>query len=144
LFQPSDKVRDMMNREVSTLERNEELALADRIMSLSRIRHMPVVDEEGRLVGILSQRDLFRSALIRALGYGAMHEDRMIATLKVKEVMSTEVETAHPDDTLGSVARRMAVAKIGCLPVVEGGQLVGILTESDFVLAFAEEDGSPA
>ncbi len=136
---PSDRVRDLMTRDVSTLELDEDLALADRIMSLSRIRHMPVVDGDGHLAGIVSQRDLYRSALVRVLAQGPIAEARALGTLRVREVMSTDVETARPDDTLGSAARRMAVRKIGCLPVVEGRRLVGILTESDFVLAFAAD-----
>ena len=140
MIRPSDRVRDLMSREVSTLDRNEELALADQIMSISRIRHMPVVDEEGKLVGILSQRDLFRSALIRALGHGSFAQDRALRSLRVKDVMSAEVETASPDESLASVAGRMARRKIGCLPVVEDERLVGILSEADFVLVFARED----
>jgi len=65
------RVRDAMTREVTTLKRNDKLTLADDIMHLGRIRHLPVLDDYGRqLVGIVSQRDLFRGALATALGYG--------------------------------------------------------------------------
>jgi CBS-domain-containing membrane protein len=60
-----------MTREVTTLKRNEKLTLADDLMKLGRIRHLPVVDDKAeQLVGIVSQRDLFHGALVRALGYG--------------------------------------------------------------------------
>ncbi len=58
-------VRDMMTKEVATLERNDKLSLANNVMQLGRIRHMVVIDEEGEIAGVLSQRDLFRGALMR-------------------------------------------------------------------------------
>src|SRR5688572_20731371 len=63
-------VGDLMTRELVTLSQAETLSIADRIMALGRIRHMPVVDDDGRLVGLISQRDLFRGALARAIGLG--------------------------------------------------------------------------
>lgn len=63
-------VREIMAKNPVTLDRNETLDLAESIMNLGRIRHMPVV-EDGKLVGIVSQRDMFRSALITSLGFGA-------------------------------------------------------------------------
>ena len=130
-------VAEMMSREVVSLDPNEEISTAEKVMGLGRIRHLPVVDEEGRLVGILSQRDLFRSALLRSLGYGQVLQDRALKGLRVKEVMATEVETTAPDVDIAEAAARMAKHKIGCLPVLEGDRLVGILTEGDFVAAFA-------
>jgi CBS domain-containing protein len=63
------RVRDLMTQPVRTLGRNDKLSLADALMRTERIRHLPVVDEDGRLAGIVSQRDLFLSALVRALSY---------------------------------------------------------------------------
>ena len=126
-------VRDVMSGAVRTLGRNDQLSLADDVMRAERIRHLPVLDEEGHLCGILSQRDMFRGALAQALGYGTAAQQKVLATLRVKEVMTTEVVTTHPDTALGEAARIMIAGKIGCLPVVEGDRLVGILTESDFV-----------
>ena len=125
--------RDLMTSEVVTLERNDKLGLADQIMNLGRIRHMPVLDEDGRLCGLVSQRDLFRGALANALGYGTAAQNKILDSLLVKEVMATDVVTARPDTPIGEAARVMQTRKIGCLPVVDGDRLVGILTESDFV-----------
>jgi CBS domain-containing protein len=131
-------VRDFMTKEVATLGRNDKLTIADDVMKLGRIRHLPVLDDEGEeVVGILSQRDLFRGALARCLGYGEHAQQKLLAQLVVKEVMTTEVETIHPDALLEDAARLMLERKIGCLVVVESERLVGILTESDFVEAFA-------
>jgi CBS domain-containing protein len=133
------KVRDLMQREVATLRRNDKLTIADDVMRLGRIRHLPVIDEEesDAVVGMVSQRDLFRGALTRAFGYGEAARRKVMASLVVKEVMSTPVLTVPPDTALTDAARTMLDKKIGCLPVVEGGKLVGILTEADFVALFA-------
>ena len=131
------KVSDLMTSEVATLQRNEMLSLAEQLMNLGRIRHLPVVDDDGELVGIVSQRDLFHSGLMRALGHGKHAAARVRDMLPVKEVMSTEVVTTTRDSSLEEAARLMFDKKIGCLPVVENGRLVGILTEGDFVAYFA-------
>lgn len=128
------KVRDLMSPEVATVQRNDQLLLADDLMRLGRIRHTPVLDEQtGEVVGILSQRDLFRGALARALGYGQHAQQKVLGMLLVKDVMTTDPVTAHPDMPIAEAARLMLDRKLGCLPVIEDGKLVGILTESDFV-----------
>lgn len=131
-------VSELMTREVVTVEANEPLSLADDIMQLGRIRHMPVVDEEGELVGVLSQRDLFRGALAATLGFGRRAQSRMLESIRAKEVMRGDVQTIAPDATLAEAAKLMLTKKIGCLVVMEGGQIAGILTEADFVKAIAE------
>ncbi len=124
-----------MTDSVATLRRNDVLGIADEVMRLGRIRHLPVVedDDEMALAGIITQRDLFRGSLARALGYGEVAQRRLLDTLVVKEVMTSEVVTVAPDVALDAAARLMMTQKIGCLPVVEDGKLVGILTEGDFV-----------
>jgi len=132
------KVRDVMTADPTTLKRNDKLTLADDIMLLGRIRHLPVLDDDGqRLVGIVSQRDLFRDALAQALGYGRHAQRKILDTLSVKEVMTGDVVTTSPDTSLVEAARLLTERKIGCLPVVENGCLVGILTEGDFVALVA-------
>jgi CBS domain-containing protein len=106
-------------------------------MRLGRIRHLPVLDDDGQLAGILSQRDLFRGALARALGYGARAQQKLLGQLLVKEVMTNHPVTIGPDAPLADAARLMLERKIGCLVVVEDGRVAGILTESDFVKHFA-------
>lgn len=129
----SVRVRDVMRDAPKTLGRNDQLTLADDVMSAARIRHLPVLDEDGRLCGILSQRDMFRGALAAALGYGTAAQRKMLSMLVVKEVMTTDVVTIHPDASLAEAAKLMLERKVGCLPVIEAGRLVGIVTESDFV-----------
>ncbi len=133
------RVEDLMTSEVVTLYRNDEIALADDLMNLGRVRHIPVLDENENLVGILTQRDLFRSALLQSLGYGAVAQDRALKGIRIQSVMTTGVVTASPTTPLSEAAERMVRQKVGCLPVLEGAKLVGILTEADFVNAFVEK-----
>lgn len=125
-------VKEIMTKEVSTLGRNDTLDLADDIMTLARIRHLPVLDE-GRVVGVVSQRDLFRSALAAALGYGENAQKRLLRTLRVKEVMQEPAITISPEASVKDATRLMLESKIGCLPVVEGHTVVGIVTETDIL-----------
>ena len=132
-------VRDVMTKDVATLDRNEKLAVAEDVMRLGRIRHLPIVDEDGALAGIVSQRDLFHSGLLRALGYGTHAKDRALELLVLKEAMKTEVVTVIPSAPLVEAAKIMLERKIGCVVVVEAKKIVGILTESDFVKLALQE-----
>ena len=132
------QVRDVMSRDVHTVKRNDELAIADALMKQERVRHLPVLDEDGKVCAVVSQRDLFRGALLRALGYGSRAEELMLKQVAVKEAMSAEIQTTTPDTLVADAARLMIERKIGCLPVIENGRLVGIVTETDFVRLVAE------
>jgi CBS domain-containing protein len=127
------RVADVMTRDVVSVEQNERLLSADQLMRAQRIRHLPVVDGEGALAGIVTQRDLFHGGLVRALGYGSHARDQALDQLAVKEAMHNEVVTTTPETPLGEAARTMLEKKIGCLVVVNGPTIVGILTEADFV-----------
>jgi CBS domain-containing protein len=132
MFHSDGRVKDIMATKVSTLGHNDTLDLADHVMALDRIRHLPVL-EEGRVVGVVSQRDLFRSALAIALGYGERAQKMLLKTLRVKEVMSEPAITISPEATIKDAARLMIERKIGCLPVLEDERLVGIVTETDLL-----------
>jgi acetoin utilization protein AcuB len=123
-------VRDLMQADVATLKAHDHLDLADDIMRLGRIRHMPVVDGD-RVVGIVSQRDLFRAAISSVLRLRPAAEREWLAKIAVREVMSTEVISVTPDTTIRTAVGRMIEKRIGCLPVVENGRLVGLLSETD-------------
>lgn len=132
------RVRDIMSTEVHVVRRNDELAVADSLMKQGRIRHLPVLDEDGLVCAVVSQRDLFRGALLRALGYGSRAEDSMLRQVPVKAAMSGELYSTSPDTPIAAAARVMIDRKVGCLPVLEAGKLVGIVTESDFVRLVAD------
>jgi CBS domain-containing protein len=135
------RVRDLMTSDVLTLEQNEKLAVADDVMRLGRIRHILVHDDEGELVGVVSQRDLFHGGLLKALGYGTHAKQMALDSLLIKEAMHTELVTTAPDTPLAEAALVMYQRKVGCLPVLEAGKLVGIVTEGDFVALAAGKKG---
>jgi CBS domain-containing protein len=128
------RVGDLMTRQILAVSPQDSFADAWQIMREARIRHLPVVDRETHLIGLVTHRDLVGHApsdLIDA------REDERIAALArvhIGDIMETHLSTAAPDEPLARAGRRMLEAKIGCLPVVASdGRLLGILTESDFV-----------
>jgi len=129
------RVEELMSVKVATLGQGDTLDIADGIMCMGRIRHLPVLDA-GSVVGVVSQPDLFRAALGAALAFGIRRPQELMRSLEIRDVMSTPAVTVEPGALVQEAARTMAEKKIGCLPVVAGGRLVGILTEND-VLRYA-------
>lgn len=134
------KVKDIMVKEVATLGVDDELSLANDIMRLGRIRHLPVVSGES-LVGIISERDLFRSSLAQALGYGNKDSREIMKTLRIKDVMVKQVVTVSPEMDLKDAVALMVERKIGCLPVVQDSKLVGLITETDILMQYCRDLG---
>src|ERR687898_520627 len=135
-------VRDSMARDIATLSPDETAATALALCRERRIRHLPVL-LEGRLVGIVSDRDLRSST--PALGDPA--RAAALAEILVGDVMARDVVTAVSDDPIEQAANTMRERRIGCLPVIESGELVGIITASDVMdalvyLVGAHEPGS--
>lgn len=128
------RVRDIMTTRPVTIGPEAPLAAALQAMREKEIRHLPVVDEGGRLVGILTDRDLRQASFAR---FRALREaDR---DLTVQDAMSWAVVTTHPEATTAQAAAVMFERRIGSLPVVEDGRLVGILTERDLLTALMKE-----
>lgn len=130
------QVRELMQTEVVTLAEGDRLDLADTIMRLGRIRHLPVISN-GRVVGILSQRDLFRAAISTALHLRPEAEREWLGKIAIREVMVRPVITATPGMSVREAVGLMLEHKIGCLPVVENGELVGLVSETDFLRLLA-------
>ncbi len=131
--------RDVMTREVKTLRRNDLISMADELMKVGRFRHVVVLDEDDQVAGVISQRDIFYGALAWTVGQSRSAHDRALEAYPVKNVMQTNVVSVDPETRLRDVASLMIERKIGCVPVVEGNQLVGILTEGDFLSLLATE-----
>jgi CBS domain-containing membrane protein len=137
-------VRDLMRPEVATLYADDTLDLADGIMRLGRIRHLPVVSGD-RVVGVVSQRDLFRAAVSSVLQVARPTEREWLGKIPVAAVMTPDPFTVGPETSVRTAVAVMMERKIGCLPVVDRGQLVGIVSETDclrylaHVLDIAEE-----
>lgn len=123
-------VRALMRPDPVTLSVTDTLDIADDLMRLGRIRHLPVVDGT-RVVGMVSQRDLLRAAVSSLLELGRSAERDWLRKIAVAVVMTPRVFTVPPSAPLQTAVEIMIDKKIGCLPVVEDGRLVGLLTETD-------------
>ena len=126
-------VADVMTRDVKTVRRNDPLTSADALMDSARFRHVVVVDERDKLEGIISHRDMFYSRLTRSMGQGKYAHEKALDAFMVKQIMQTDVTTVDPETPLADAAALMMEEKIGCLPVLDGDAVAGILTESDFL-----------
>ena len=126
------KVGDIMSRDVITLAEDDTLADAHASMERGRIRHVPVV-RDGRLVGLLTHRDLLAASFSVFAEVSEKEQHRLFARIPVRELMHDAVTTT-PSASVREAARLMLDNKFGCLPVVDGkGCLQGIVTEADFV-----------
>lgn len=132
-------VKDIMETEIVSLGADDALDLADDIMRLGRIRHMPVV-ASGHLVGVISQRDLFRAAVSSVLDFKPAPQREWLAKIRVREIMTTKVHSVPETTSLREVVELMIKQKIGCLPVVggeDGDELIGLVSESDCLALLA-------
>ena len=122
------EVGDLMTPQPTTVPPDTPVGEAWSMMTERRFRHMPVVQEGGRLVGIVAQRDLLVAARVSERQID-LDDDR-----PVSELMKRDVDTVRPECCAAEAARHMLRTKRSCLPVVdETGTLVGILTEADYM-----------
>jgi acetoin utilization protein AcuB len=132
-------VGERMSRSLITISRQTGVDDALRLMRDSNIRRLPVVDNQGKLVGIVSDKDLYLASPSPASSLDIFELRYLLARLTVDKIMSSPVITVQPDTPLEEAARIMADRKIGGLPVLDTDQnLVGIITESDLFKIFVE------
>ena len=128
------RVEGYMSRAPVTVRDDTDYWKASEIMQEKNLHHIPVVDQDDAIVGILTLRDL----KIAAMHFGDAH-------VEVSDVMHSPVVTIKPDDLLAEAARQMIDNRIGGLPVVDGdSQIVGILTETDLLRALIDQLGKQA
>ena len=141
------KVKEVMTRDPITVDPEAPLGTAMDVMRTKQIRHLPVVDDDGQLAGIVTDRDLrqatFAPALAEHLGRGGQRRLRglgqALEDLTVKDAMTWVVVTTHPEATTAQAASLMYERRVGSLPVVKNGKLIGILTERDLLKALRTE-----
>ncbi len=126
----TDRVRDIMQKKLVTISASERLSTVEDIMTLGHVRHMPVV-QGGKLVGVVSERDLLRTSLSVLSEHRDEERRAFLHVVEIGRVMSTPPIVVDPEASIDQAALVMAEKKIGCLPVLEGDELVGMLTETD-------------
>ena len=119
------KVGQFMTTDLFTVHPSDVVDLAASLMDWRHIRHVPVEDSEGRLAGLVSHR-----SLLRLVGQGMTGNDEQVL---VQEIMKSNVVTVSPDTPTLEAIEKMRAHRVGCLPVVEGDRLVGIITERDLI-----------
>ena len=143
---PITRVRELMTPIVETLTVGDTLLAARKQLERGRIRHLPVVDGDERLLGLITHRHIL-NAWVSHGQPGVEPPGRVAAEVPVEMLMEKDVLTVEPDTAAAEAARLLISYRFGCLPVVEHGKLVGIVTESDFVRFahrfFEWEMGSP-
>jgi acetoin utilization protein AcuB len=109
-----------------------------RILHKEKFRYLPVVDKAGKVIGMVTETDLLHASPSSATSLSIYEMNYLLANLKVREVMSSPPITVAEDAPIEEAARLMIDKVIGCLPVMRGDQLVGVITETDIFKTFVE------
>ena len=126
------QVREIMSQDIEVVDRNDNLRTVEERMTTKQLRHLPVL-EQGEIVGLVTQRDLFKAAMSSAMGYGAKAQQAYLQSVRVKEIMVYPVVTVSPDTPVAAAADLIITKGIGCLPVVDDHRLIGIVTKTDLL-----------
>ena len=126
-------VKDIMTRKVFTLRADQKALSAHEIMEWAHVRHVPVVDGEDHLLGLVNRQDLLRAALARISSRATLGPDQQLAMIPLDTIWERHVRTVSPQASVRDAARLMRAEKLSALPVVEAGKLVGILTDYDLL-----------
>jgi len=119
-------VGQFMTRDLFTVRPDDIVDFAATLMDWRHVRHVPVEDDRGKLVGLVSYR-----ALLRLVATGRIGGDHKVT---VAEIMTTDLITVHPDTSTVEVIRLMREKKLACLPVIRNDKLIGIVTEHDLIV----------
>ena len=131
-------VRDRMTFDPTTIETGTSLKDALELIRSQPFRHLPVVDEAGKLVGIVTEKDLVYASPSSDLSLSVFEIDYLLSRMLVDQVMKEEVVTISPGLPIEEAARVMVDHRIGCLPVIEDDNLIGIISDTDIFRVFVE------
>ncbi len=131
-------VKDRMTIHPLTVSQEESISAAHRYMNEQRIRHLPVVDKTGKMVGVVTEDDLLKAEPSGMTLLSVWEINSLLDKVKVKDVMVRDVIITTEDTPIEEAAHLMLDHKIGCLPVMRDDRLVGIITESDMFRTFME------
>lgn len=131
-------VKDRMSVHPLTISEDESIYGAHRYMEDQKVRHLPVVNREGKMVGVVTEDDLLKAEPSGVTLLSVWEINSLLNKVRVKDVMVRDVITTIEDAPIEEAAHLMLEHKIGCLPVMRNGKLVGIITESDIFRTFME------
>jgi acetoin utilization protein AcuB len=135
-------VKDWMTKEPLVVSPKTSVGEAMRSMRENGVRHLPVVKDNDTLVGIVTQTDLLHASPSPATSLSVWEINFLLARMQVRDAMTTKVVVVDEECPLEEAALVMAEHKFGCLPVVHGKRLVGIITETDLFNIFTEQLGA--
>jgi acetoin utilization protein AcuB len=122
-----------MTKSPITIKASDSLLAATRILKEKGFKHLPVLDGNGALVGVVTDRDLKRASASDATTLEVHELLYLLDKLKIEQVMTRKPVSVASQETVQNAAKLMVEKKIGCLPVVEGGKVAGILTKDDLL-----------
>jgi len=147
------KARDIMTRDVVTVKPDTTIEDTVKLMIAHHISGLPVLNDAGEMVGVVSEKDLILkekgfpfsvmkvpSLIDRMVNLEHFVEEITLARKRIAaDVMTTEIISAHPDDSIGHIAWQMVQKKHNRIPIIDNGKLVGIITRADIIRLFAKE-----
>jgi acetoin utilization protein AcuB len=132
------QIKERMTRSPITAPPEMPIQEALKLMRERGIRRLPVVDKKGKLIGIVSDRDLLHASPSDATSLSVWELNYLLSKVTLKDVMTKNVITVTPETPVQEAARIMAEKKIGGLPVVQAGKVIGIITETDLFRVLLE------
>ena len=127
------KVKDIMTSPVFSLKETDSLHNARALMDLQRIRHIPIVTLDNEFTGLVTHRDILSATISKLAGLDEETQKEIDSGIPIHEIMRTDIATVNGETSLKTAAEILLNHKYGCLPVVDKGTLVGIVTEADFL-----------
>jgi len=135
-------VKDQMTPDPICGYLNMPVVEAQRVMEENHIRHLPILDEDKKLVGLVTLRSLMNAVPSDVSQFSPFVVNYILSKLQVHNIMVRELISTTPDTTIEEAARVMADRKIGCLPVMQGEELIGIISDNDLFKIMVELLGS--
>lgn len=127
------KVKKLMQTSVATVRGTDTLTAVDDLMKTGWVRHLPVVDAATRVLGVITQRDVLKASMSSMAGADPVAHQRWLEQVLVRDVMTKKPISIGPEADLSEAIDKLLLGKFGCLPVVEQGKLIGLITETDLL-----------
>lgn len=136
------KINELMTSPVYSLRETDTLQSARVLMEKKRIRHVPIIASDNAFRGLITNRDVLANTISHLANIDPATQDEIDAGIPLQEIMRTDVHTITPDHSVREAAHILYNHKYGCLPVVDGGKLVGIISDRDMYRILVEITGA--